>query len=72
MTKVRMVQITFANGLKLVGLVPATLSDEELQSVMANSIDVVFSDASEVPREAPLGAVLARITAVSLVPEMMH
>lgn len=63
--KVRMVHLTFGNGLTVVGVVPADFSDEELQSQMGVAIDVAFSDAAEVPRAAPVGKVLARIAAAA-------
>lgn len=57
---VKLVRITFLNGTSVTGVVPATITDEELASMPVNGVDVIFSDDFAVPAETPLAKVLAK------------
>lgn len=57
-TRIRMVLLNVA-GQSVVGLVPATLTDHEINN--AGKVSVTFSDECEVPSRAPVHAVLKRL-----------
>lgn len=63
--KLRAVKLTFKDGLSLIGVVPAGLSDEELAAISGSDIEIEFSDAHEMPTGASLLAVLQRLAAAS-------
>lgn len=58
--KVKLVRITFLNGTTVTGVVPATISDAELESMQLGGVDVIFSDDFAVPAETALAKVLAK------------
>lgn len=55
---VRFVRITFSNGCTLTGVVPATVTDEEIASLQSDGVTVVFSDPYQTPRQAPVARLL--------------
>lgn len=63
--KLRAVKLTCKDGLSLIGVVPAGLSDEELAAISGNDIEIEFSDAHDMPTDALLLAVLQRLAAAS-------
>lgn len=58
--KVKLVRITFLNGTTVTGVVPATITDHELNSMQAGGVDVIFSDDFAVAPETALAKVLAK------------
>jgi len=55
---IRFVRITFGNGTVITGIVPATVTDAELDSIRSNGVDLVFSDPHAAPRAAPIARLL--------------
>lgn len=69
--RVRLIRIVFPNGVEVVGLAPATLSDEEILTMPAGA-EITFSDVSELDRETAVGTVLARVAAAGAMSSQKH
>lgn len=54
MIHIRFVRITFGNGLTVTGVVPAAITDHELNSMRTHGVDLVFSDPHATPPNTPV------------------